>query len=405
MRALAATLTDLGMAVPTQEAHSRPPFSAVSEGIAALDAEDLSGLSSQRLGDDLRWLSAQERAIQALQARRLAELDRRQDDSEGSAVWLQDNLGLTPSAAHAHIRTARLLQQLPATAGSLRRGEISAQHVSVICRAMDQVPKTRLDPASTEHSLLEVARRQDPHRLHDHWLELRYQSDQEAAERAEAEQHERRWLNLSRTRWGTYRIAGELDPVNGGLLRTALEAVAGKRRKDDRRTPTQRRTDSIGDLARRLLDAGTLPKLAGERPHLMLVADLATLRLEPGSRLAQLDWGPRVTGRTARRIAEDCDITPVLVDEQGEILHVGRRTRAVPTRVRKAVNLRDRHCQEPGCDATPDQCQCHHIEHWADGGSNKPPNLSLRCRAHHPKVHPENARFRKREPTARGGSP
>src|SRR5262249_42252265 len=156
--------------------------------------------------------------------------------------WLQDNLGLTPSAAYASIRTARQLEELPATAASFRRGEISAEHVGVICRAMDQVGKTRLHPASTEHSLLQVARRQDPHRLHDHWQELRYQSDQEAAERSEAEQHERRWLNLSRTRWGTYRIAGELDPENGGLLRTALEAVAGKRRKDDQRTPAQRRT-------------------------------------------------------------------------------------------------------------------------------------------------------------------
>ena len=34
----------------------------------------------------------------------------------------------------------------------------------------------------------------------------------------------------------------------------------------------------------------------------MLVAELSTLRLEPGSRLAELDWGPLVSGETARRI-------------------------------------------------------------------------------------------------------
>src|SRR5215475_2626294 len=98
----------------------------------------------------------------------------------------------------------------------------------------------------------------------------------------------------------------------------------------------------------------------------MLIAELSTLRLEPGSRMAQLDWGPLVTGQTARRIADDADITPVLVGEDGEILHVGRRTRTVPPRMRKALNLRDRHCQGPGCTAPPEQCIPHHKRHWAD---------------------------------------
>ena len=50
----------------------------------------------------------------------------------------------------------------------------------------------------------------------------------------------------------------------------------------------------------------------------MRISELSTLRLEPGSRLAQMDWGPLVTGESARRIACDAAITQVIVDSNGE---------------------------------------------------------------------------------------
>src|SRR5215472_17742298 len=176
----------------------------------------------------------------------------------------------------------------------------------------------------------------------------------------------------------------------------------GRKARDDERTPMQRRAAAIGELARRRLDAGDLPERGGERPHLMVVADLATLRLEPGSRLASLDWGPRVTGRTARRIAEDASVTPVLVDGDGKVLHVGRRSRTVPAAVRRALNLRDQHCQAPGCTMSPELCSPHYEPHWVDGGEHELPRLQLYCNFHHGKRHPENARFRT---SARGSPP
>jgi hypothetical protein len=127
----------------------------------------------------------------------------------------------------------------------------------------------------------------------------------------------------------------------------------------------------------------------------MLVADLATLRLEPGSPLAELDWGPLVTGETARRIGCDASVTPVLVGAAGEILHVGRRSRTVPAATRRALNLRDRHCQWAGCRVPADRCRVHHRHHWADGGDHKLPNLGLYCERHHALLHPENARYQR----------
>src|SRR2546429_4336851 len=123
-----------------------------------------------------------------------------------------------------------------------------------------------------------------------------------------------------------------------GTLKKALRGLIERPLPDDHRDHDQRRADAMVELARRRLDAGDLPERGGEKPHLVVVAELATLRLEPGSRLAELDWGALVSGETARRIGCDAAITPVLVDEGGRILHLGRRTRSVSPRLRRELN-------------------------------------------------------------------
>src|SRR5205807_302152 len=161
------------------------------------------------------------------------------------------------------------LEQLPRTAGALRRGEIGGQHMSVICRAMSQVPRTCLEPSSTEAMLVDAACRMDPHQLHQHWLQMRYQADQEAGLAAEEEQRQRRWLRLWQTQFGTFRLEGELDAEGGATLKTAIKGILGRRpARDDQRSPDQRRADAEVELARRRLDAGDLPERGGERPHL-----------------------------------------------------------------------------------------------------------------------------------------
>ncbi len=259
---------------------------------------------------------------------------------------------------------------------------------------MEQVPKTRLSPTWVETDLVLAARRMDPFNLQQHWEQMRYQADQEAGLEAEEEQRRVRWLSLRQMGTCNYRIEGVLDAEGGATLKTALQGILGRRASDDERTPAQRRADGLVELVRRQLDAGDLPERGGQKPHLTLVAELSTLRLEQGSRLAQLDWGPLVTGETARRIADDCSITPVLVDSDGAILHVGRSSRSVPAPMRKALNLRDRHCQAPGCTMPPELCVPHHKVHWADGGPTELSNIELRCDVHHARLHPENHRFR-----------
>ena len=316
-----SSLAAIPLSFKVPEAHERPPFSDVAQGLASIADGGPAHLSSAALRDDLRWFAMQVRALEAMSHRWLAELDRREQEEDGPADrelrhctrWLCDELKLTSNAAYAQVRTARALDgELHLTAAALRRGEISARHVEVIRRAMEQAEKTRLERSSVESRLVFAARQMDPFELEQHWKEMRYEADQAAAEEAEEEQRRQSWLSLRQTWWDTYKIEGELDAETGATLHTALRAIMGRKAKDDDRTPMQRRAAAIGVLARTRLDAGDLPERGGEKPHLMLVASVETLRLEPGSPMARLDWGPLVTGQTARRIAEDASVIPVL---------------------------------------------------------------------------------------------
>ena len=92
----------------------------------------------------------------------------------------------------------------------------------------------------------------------------------------------------------------------------------------------------------------------------------------------------RVSAETARRLA--CEAATVrMVHRNGEILSVGRKTRAIPPPIRRALEFRDQGCRFPGC--TSKHCDAHHIEHWADGGETKLSNLVLLCRRHHRLLH------------------
>src|SRR5690606_12734866 len=69
-----------------------------------------------------------------------------------------------------------------------------------------------------------------------------------------------------------------------------------------------------------------------------------------------------------------------------DILDIGRKTRRIPPALRRAVTLRDHHCQFPGC--THDRfIDLHHIEHWLHGGATSKQNLIALCPFHHRLVH------------------
>src|SRR5205823_7685241 len=71
-------------------------------------------------------------------------------------------------------------------------------------------------------------------------------------------------------------------------------------------------------------------------------------------------------------------IEPVLVDDDGTVLAVGKRFSVLSPKVARAVLLRDGHCRCGNCE-TRHGLQIHHLRPRSWGGSDDPSNLAAVC--------------------------
>jgi len=191
------------------------------------------------------------------------------------------------------------------------------------------------------------------------------------------------------------RLDGDLDPVGGEIVITALRSITEPigRGGDGTDTPAQRRADALVDLCRDHLDSGTAPQAGGERPHITVTVDLEALEGRAGS-TCELDETGVIPPEAARQLACDAGVSRVITKGPTQVLDVGRRTRTIPPAVRRALIIRDGGCTAPGCDRPHRWCDAHHIVHWVDGGSTSLDNLALLCRRHHRLVHEGKVQLR-----------
>jgi len=101
---------------------------------------------------------------------------------------------------------------------------------------------------------------------------------------------------------------------------------------------------------------------------------------------AELERGPALALETVRRLGCDCTVVGLVEGRDGQPLNIGRKTRAIPVAIERALRPRDRGCRFPGCDRTR-FCQGHHIRHWVDGGETNLSNLITLCSFHHTLLH------------------
>ena len=100
--------------------------------------------------------------------------------------------------------------------------------------------------------------------------------------------------------------------------------------------------------------------------------------LDTGQAVIEQAGGLHVGRDAVRRVACDAGLVVLRHGSDGEVLDAGRRTRTVPTALRRALQDRDRNqCQFPGCESR--HCDAHHVVHWADGGETRLSNLILKC--------------------------
>jgi hypothetical protein len=150
-----------------------------------------------------------------------------------------------------------------------------------------------------------------------------------------------------------------------------------------------RRADALTIMAESFLAQGAAALKGGDRHQIVVHVDAETLRDSAAGR-CNFEHGPSVSAETARRLSCDCSVVPIIENDAGEPLNVGRKTRSIPPALHRALMARDKACcRFPGCPNTR-YLDGHHIKHWAHGGETKLSNLVSLCRWHHRQVHEGN---------------
>ncbi len=196
----------------------------------------------------------------------------------------------------------------------------------------------------------------------------------------------RRELHLHTGRDGRLALRGILDAETGSLLQEVLSPLAkpeGEAGKPDPRSAAERNGDALADILNLVADAGKLPIQGAERPHLTVTISWEMLRDCLG--VARAYEGLTINPQTARRLACDADIIPVILNSEGVPLDVGRKERLAGPELRKALIARDKGCTRP-----VRHTRAHHIVSWVDGGTTCLENCVLLCDRHHREIHHTN---------------
>jgi hypothetical protein len=95
-----------------------------------------------------------------------------------------------------------------------------------------------------------------------------------------------------------------------------------------------------------------------------------------------------VSLETVQRIACTGGTIPILFDDNGQVLDLGREQRLFTPAQKIAISARDGGCMWTGCDSPPGSTETHHIDQWDRDHGNTDVALGiLLCRHHHLLLH------------------
>ena len=92
--------------------------------------------------------------------------------------------------------------------------------------------------------------------------------------------------------------------------------------------------------------------------------------------------GIPISDTLLEQMRANVSIEPVIGDDDGTVLGIGRRTSALSPKLRRAVLLRDTRCRVPGCGRRRG-LQVHHLLPSTWGGNDDIANLAAVCPADH----------------------
>jgi hypothetical protein len=341
------------------------------------------------LGDQIAGLSAKlnvatHRLLTCI--RRFDELDGwYEQGAQSCAHWLTWRVGLDRGAAREKVRVARALGALPKIDEAFAAGQLSYSKVRAL---------TRVATTANEERMLEVALAATGAQLERICAGFRQATEMEV------EASRDRYVRGRALGNGLVKLEIVVSPDEADLILKAIEHARERLSppKEASSRPSRTGTTTKAALPRpssadaivcmaaaQLAGGASAAAPAPDRCQVVVHVDRELTDSDSTLR-ASLEDGTHVSAETLRRVACDGGVVTAAVDQEGAVLDVGRRTRSIPTAIRRALWIRDQGCRFPGC--TNDRfLHGHHIEHWLHGGRTSLDNLVMLCSFHHRQIH------------------
>jgi len=327
--------------------------------------------------------------LQAVVVRRLREAWNADAVQEvcGRAVrgWLREELRQPGVDVSRYLQCLHKLRGYPLVEAAVETAQITIGHVVAIITAVEKLPpdlRATLEPALVEHA--KVCLPEDLAAFVDDLLDA-LGIDKACDIRRERRLAER-GVDLHQTLDGSRALVGTLTPDVGDELAKALALAGEPAGPEDDRTPRQRHHDALGEIARSYLASHGTPSFTGSPRTAIVTIPLDTLQNSLRQGWIDLPDGAKISAATARQLACDAEIIPVVLGSGSEILDIGQANREFTTAQRRAAYLRDGgRCAFPDCRAPV--TELHHIVFRRHGGQATLDNAAWLCTFHHWLVH------------------
>ncbi len=313
------------------------------------------------------------------------------DGARSAAAWISVRCNLPVPSARRGVRLGRALGTMPAVEEAWLAGDIGEAHAETLARVRHRVEAETFD--AYEGDLAGYARELGYREflgLLAYWLQA---TDPDGVEEDAKDQRDARGLHLSQSLDGMWFLDGVLDPIAGEAVSRVVKVIEtelfeadwaeAKERLGDEvcaadlaRTPAQRRSDALVEMARR---AGSVPP--GARLPQPLVTVLVGYETFAG-RVCELASGTVVAPGALLPWLTEAWVERVVFDGPDRVTNVGVRRRLFTGATRRAVEVRDRKCFSEFCDEPAEDCEIDHVVPYQAGGLTTDSNGRPACSWH-----------------------
>jgi hypothetical protein len=330
------------------------------------------------------------------------------EGAKSLSEWLSIETDCAHYEAQSVVLLASQLQHLPVTQAALLSGDLSGTQAVEVARGAIVAP-------NTETQLLSLSKHATVRDLRDATSRVVAAATDEAARHRQI--HKSRFFKAWTDSDGSFNVKGRMTVANGALVMAALKPIQDEIFKAARKSGQHEcneayAAEALMALCEKASNAASGSKASANakekrssRPNAVINirVDIDALKrghTEHGEVCEIAGVGPIPVATATEYLGEA--FLKLLVMDGTDIRTIAHMGRAIPAKLRTAVEERDRVCQVPTCDMSLG-LEIDHIKPFSEGGAASLENLVRLCKRHHLQKTHDGYRLVKSEVGREGG--